>query len=394
MTGPLSGLRVLDLATLYAGPFAAMLLGDFGADVVKVEHPRGDPLRTHGYRKDGHGLWWKVLGRNKRAVTLDLSRLRGQELLIGLVRRADVLIENFRPNVMERWSLGYDRLSQANPGLVMLRTTGFGQTGPYSRRAGFGTIAEAMSGWAHCNGHPDGPPTLPPFGLADASAGLAGALGVMLALHSRAATGRGQVIDVALIEPLMMMLGAQPTIFDQLGIVPERTGNRSRNSAPRNVYRTKDGRWVALAASAQTVAERVMRLIGHGEVVDEPWFKIAGERAARADQLDQLVGDWIGAHDCSDVIREFEAAEAAITPVYDVSDVMADPQYQALGSIVTIDDQDLGPIKMQNVMFRLLDTPGQVRFSGRRLGQDNVEVLGELGLARAEVEVLHREGVI
>jgi len=295
---------------------------------------------------------------------------------------------------MERWNLGYDKLSVANPGLVMLRVTGFGQSGPYSRRAGFGTIAECMSGWAHCNGYPDGPPTLPPFGLADASAGLAGALGVMFALHSRSATGRGQVIDVALIEPLMTMLGAQPTIFDQLGIVQQRLGNRSPNSAPRNVYRTKDGRWVALAASAQTVAERVMRLIGHAETIEEPWFKIAGERAARADLLDRLVGEWIGSRDCSDVIREFEAAEAAITPIYDVSQVMSDPQYQALGSIVTVEDQDLGPLKMQNVMFRMLDTPGMVRFSGRHLGQDNTEVFGELGVGRSELEELRREGVV
>lgn len=378
--GPLSGLRVLDLATIFAGPLAAMLLGDYGADVIKVEHPRGDPLRTHGYQKAGHGLWWKMLSRNKRAITLDLSKLEGQEIMRDLAARADVLIENFRPGVMERWNLGYERLSESNPGLVMLRTTGFGQFGPYAIRPGFGTLAESMSGFAAMTGEAGSPPTLPPFGLADGIAGLAGAFAVMNALYHRDARGgRGQVIDLAIIEPIVSVLGSQPTVYDQLGIVPERTGNRSPNNAPRNTYRTRDGRWIAISTSADSIAARVMELVGHPEVVKEPWFRTGFERAAHGEMLDEMVGTWIAHREYEDVISQFEAAGAAVAPIYNIRDAMADPQYAALGTFVTVDDEDLGPIKMQNVMFRMLGTPGRVRFSGRRLGQDNESVYRELG---------------
>ena len=230
---PLEGIRVLDLGTVYAAPISAMLLGDYGADVVKVEHPSGDSARTHGYSKDGHGLWWKVIARNKRTVTLNLSHPRGQELLKRLAADADVLIENFRPGVLERWGLGPDDLLAVNPQLVILRVTGFGQFGPYAHRRAFGTLAEAMSGLAHQTGQPDGPPTLPPFGLADGVAALAGALAVMVALYHRDATdGKGQVIDVSLLEPLLGILGPAPSAYDQLGIIPGRHGNRSANNAP------------------------------------------------------------------------------------------------------------------------------------------------------------------
>src|SRR5215831_9003438 len=251
----LEGVRVLDLATIYAGPFAAMLLGDFGADVIKIEHPRGDPMRGHGHARDGVGLWWKVVSRNKRAVTLDLGKPAGQDLLRSLVEQSDVLIENFRPGVMERWNLGYEDLRAVNPRLVMLRATGFGQFGPYANRPGFGTLAESMSGFAHLTGQPDGPPTLPPFGLADGIAGLAGAVAVMTALYHRDARGgEGQMIDLAIIEPILLVLGAQPTIYDQLGLILQRMGNRSGNNAPRNTYRTRDGRWVAVSTSADSIA--------------------------------------------------------------------------------------------------------------------------------------------
>ena len=292
---PLSGIRVIDLATIYAGPLSATLLGDFGADVVKVEHPRGDPLRGHGPSKDGHGLWWKVVGRNKRAIILDLSTPEGRDVLLGLSASADVVIESFRPGVLERWGLGYEELSSSNPGLVLLRTTGFGQVGPYRDRPRFGTLAESMSGFASLTGEPNGPPTLPPFGLADGIAGIAGALAVMFALfHRDVRGGHGQVIDLAIVEPIMMLLGAQPTIYDQLGHIQRRTGNRSVNNAPRNIYITSDGRWVAVSTSAGTIAERVMRLVGHPEVIQESWFRTGAGRAEHADKLDGLVGAWIG----------------------------------------------------------------------------------------------------
>ena len=393
---PLTGIRVLDVSTLFAGPMAATLLADFGADVVKVEHPRGDPLRTHGRVKDGHGLWWKMLARNKWTVTIDLSVLDGRELLRGLAREADVLIENFRPRVMERWGLGYEALSDGNPGLVMLRTTGFGQFGPYADRRGFGTLAESMSGFAALTGEPDGPPTLPPAALADGIAGITGAYAVMLALYHRDARGgRGQVIDLAIIEPILTVLGAQPTTYDQLGVVATRTGNRSPNTAPRNTYRTRDGRWVAVSASTTPVAERVLRLVGRPDLVEEPWFASGVARAEHGDELDGAVASWIASRDFEEVMRRFEEAGAAVAPIHDARDVLEDPQYRALGSMVTLDDEDLGRLRIQNVLFRMLETPGRVRFAGRRLGQDTRRILGErLGLSESRLDELAARGVI
>lgn len=394
--GPLTGLRVIDLATIYAGPMAATMLGDFGADVIKVEHPRGDPARTHGYQKDGHGLWWKVLSRNKRTVTADLGHEEGRELVLELVKTADVLIENFRPGVLEKWNLGPDELHWVNPRLVILRLTGFGQTGPYAQRRAFGTLIEAMSGFAHMTGTPDGPPTLPPFGLADGVAGMAGAYAVMCALRQRDSNGgNGQVIDLSLLEPLLMVLGPGPTAFDQLGVVPGRHGNRSQNSAPRNTYRTRDKRWVAISCSSQTVAERVMRLVGHPEVIEEPWFASAGQRVQHADVLDEYVGSWIAAHDVEHVVAEFERVGAALAPINTVAELMADPHVNEREVVTTVQDEDLGPLRMQNVVFRLSESPGGVRFSGRRIGQDNDAVYrDELGLTEEHLRRLHEDGVV
>ncbi|MDG9691804.1 CoA transferase [Streptomyces sp. DH17] len=392
---PLTGLRVLDLATLFAGPLAATMLGDFGAEVIKVEHPRRpDPSRGHGPSKDGIGLWWKVLGRNKRTITLDLSKPAGRATLLRLAATADVVVENFRPGTLEKWDLGWDELSAVNPRLVLTRVTGFGQFGPYARRPGFGTLAEAMSGFAAMTGEPDAPPTLPPFGLADSIAALATAYAVMTALAARDRTGEGQVVDMAIIEPILTVLGPQPTWYDQLGHVQPRTGNRSQNNAPRNTYRTADGTWVAVSTSAQSVAERVMRLVGRPELIEEPWFGSGADRARHADVLDAAVGDWIARHSRADVLAAFEKAEAAVAPVQDVRDVMADPQYRALDTVTTIDDPELGPLRMQNVLFRLSATPGAIRWAGRPHGADTEEVLTELGLAPADVKELREEGVV
>ncbi|GGQ37441.1 CaiB/BaiF CoA transferase family protein [Streptomyces mutabilis] len=392
---PLTGLRVLDLATLFAGPLAATVLGDFGAEVIKVEHPRRpDPSRGHGPSKDGIGLWWKVLGRNKRTITLDLSKPAGRATLLRLAATADVVVENFRPGTLEKWDLGWDELSAVNPRLVLTRVTGFGQFGPYARRPGFGTLAEAMSGFAAMTGEPDAPPTLPPFGLADSIAALATAYAVMTALAARDRTGEGQVVDMAIIEPILTVLGPQPTWYDQLGHVQPRTGNRSQNNAPRNTYRTADGTWVAVSTSAQSVAERVMRLVGRPELVDEPWFGSGADRARHADVLDAAVGDWIARHSRAHVLAAFEKAEAAVAPVQDVRDVMADPQYRALDTVTTVDDPELGPLRMQNVLFRLSATPGAIRWAGRPHGADTEEVLTELGLAPADVKELREEGVV
>jgi crotonobetainyl-CoA:carnitine CoA-transferase CaiB-like acyl-CoA transferase len=393
--GALGDLRILDVATLFAGPNAATVLGDFGADVIKVEHPsKPDPARSHGLSKDGHGLWWPMLARNKRTITLDLSRPEGRDVLLRLAAEADVLIENFRPGTLERWGLGYDRLSQANPGLVLTRVTGFGQLGPRAADPGYGTLAEAMSGFAHSTGQADGPPTLPPLALADNISALAAAVATLIALHARTRTGRGQVVDLAIIEPILSMLGPQITVFDQLGIITTRTGNRSENNAPRNTYRTADGHWVAIASSTNSVAERVMRLVGRGDLVDEPWFATGRGRAEHADLLDDAVGSWIAARSTDEVCSAFSEAQAALARVYDVSDVVLDPQYAALGSIATVDDPDLGPVRMPGLMFRLSATPGSIRHTGRPHGHDTDDVLREAGLTEEQIAALRERGVV
>ena len=393
--GPLHDIRVLDFSTVYAGPITAMLLADFGADVLKVELPSGDPARSHGWSVSGHGLWWKVIARNKEAMTLDVRTPEGREIMLRLVADADVLTENFRPGVLEGWNLGPDVLHAVNPGLVLLRTTGFGQDGPYARRRAFGSLAEAMTGFAHLTGQPDGPPTLPPFGLADGVAGITGAFAVLTALRARDADGRGQVIDLSLYEPLLGIMGPTPSAYDQLGVVPQRQGNRSRNSAPRNTYETRDGQWVAVSSASTSVAARVMRLVGHPELADAPWFGSARERVAHADELDAPVQAWIRARDLTDVCGAFEEAGAALFPVYDVAQLVADPQVRARDTVTTVDDEDLGPLRMQNVWFRLDRTPGRIRFAGRRLGQDTDAVLaGRLGYSAPEIAALRKAGVV
>lgn len=396
MSGPLEGLRVLDVSTVLAGPLACQVLGDFGAEVIKIEHPaRGDSMRGHGHSKDGHGLWWKMLSRNKRCIGLYLGDPDGAAIFLDLVRTADVVVENFRTGTLEKWGLGADVLREANPGLILVRVTGFGQTGPYARRAGFGTLAEAMSGFAAITGEPDGPPTLPPFGLADSIAGLAAANAVMMALYHRDARGgAGQVIDLSILEPITTVLGPQVITYDQLGILQTRTGNRSENNAPRNTYRTSDGTWVAISTSADSIARRVMELVGHPEVIDEAWFASGRGRAEHGDLLDTYVGDWIAARPRDEVVAAFEAAEAAIAPVYDAADLMADPHVIATDMVTTVPDDDLGPVRMQNVLFRMSETPGSIRHTGRALGADTDAVLDELGIDASHIAKLKERGIV
>lgn len=380
--GSLSGLRVLDVSTVLAGPLTCQILGDHGADVIKVEHPRGDSMRGHGRVKDGVPLWWKMIARNKRCVGLYLGDPEGADIFRRLAATADVVVESFRPGTLERWGLGFDVLQEINPGLVLVRISGFGQTGPYRERAGFGTLAEAMSGFAAITGEPDGPPTLPPFGLADSIAGLTAAGAALMALYHRDARGgAGQEIDVSILEPLVTVLGPQPIVYDQLGEIQERTGNRSVNNAPRNTYRTADGRWVAVSTSANSVAERVLRLVGRPELTEEPWFATGAGRAEHVDLLDEIVSEWVGARTRDQVIDAFTEAGAAIAPVYDVAELMADPQVVARDAITEVPDPDLGTVRMQNLPFRMSATPGGIRFTGRPLGADTDAILGgELGL--------------
>ncbi|GAA1933733.1 CaiB/BaiF CoA transferase family protein [Nocardioides hwasunensis] len=394
--GPLAGIRVLDVSTILAGPLACRILGDHGADVVKIEHPEaGDGMRGHGAAKDGQGLWWKEISRNKRTVALKLSAPDGAAVLLRLAATADVMVENFRPGTLERWGVGPEQLHAVNPGLVLVRVTGFGQTGPYASRAGFGTLAEAMSGFAHLTGDADRPPTLPAFGLADSIAGIAAASAASMALFARERNGgRGEVIDLNLLEPIMTAVGPGPMTYDQLGIVGTRHGNRSTNNAPRNTYQTSDGRWLAVSTSAQRIAERVMHLVGHPEVVDETWFAAGSTRAEHADELDAHVGGWIAARTADEVTRAFEEAGAAIAPVYDARDLVEDQHVRETGILTTAEDVDFGDLLMHNVMWRAQHAPGRIRFTGRPLGADTDVVLAELGLDDDERARLRAEGVV
>lgn len=399
MTPPLEGLRVLDTSTVLAGPLCAQILGDYGADVIKIEHPsRGDSMRGHGHSKNGQGLWWKMLSRNKRTVGLYLGDPDGAEIFRKLADTVDVLVENFRPGTLERWGVGPEELHKTNPGLVIVRITGFGQTGPYSHRPGFGTLAEAMSGFAAITGEPDGPPTLPPFGLADSIAALAAASAVMMALYHRDARAQGgkegQVIDMSILEPIITALGPQIITFDQLGIVQQRTGNRSENNAPRNTYQTKDEKWVAISTSADAIAERVMKLVGHPEVIDEPWFRSGRGRAEHVDLLDKYVADWISDRTRDEVLDAFESADTAIAPVYDAADLIDDPHVQATEIVTSVEDPDLGPVRMQNLLFRMSKTPGRIRHTGRELGADTDQVLAEVGVPQERIAELKGRGVL
>jgi len=379
--GPLTGLRVIDASTILAGPLCCQILGDQGAEVIKVEHPvAGDGMRGHGPSKDGVPLWWKEISRNKRTIGLSLSVPEGAQLFLELAKTADVVVENFRPGTLERWGVGPEKLHEINPRLVIVRITGFGQKGPYAARPGFGTLAEAMSGFAHLTGEADGPPTLPAFGLADSICGIAASSATMMALWARERTGKGEVVDMNLLEPIMTAVGPHATVYDQLGVVGHRQGNRSGNNSPRNTYRCKDGGWVAISTSAQSIAERVMTLVGHPEVIAEPWFASGRQRAAHADLLDAYVGGWIAERTREEVMAEFERVGAAAAPVYDARDLVEDPHVTGTGMLTRVPDEDLGSVLMHNVMWRMPGAPGRVRFTGRSLGADTDEILRELGI--------------
>jgi crotonobetainyl-CoA:carnitine CoA-transferase CaiB-like acyl-CoA transferase len=360
--GPLVGLRVLDLATVIAGPGAARYLADFGADVLKIERPgHGDSTRTMGLPdpRDGTSAYWKVVGRNKRCATVDLKSDEGRECVLRLAGDAHVVIENFRPGVLERLGLGPDALLARNPRLVVLRVTAFGQAGPYAGRPGFATLAEAMSGFAAINGEADGGPLLPPIALTDEVTALAGAFAVMAALHA----GVGQVVDVSLLDSLLQCMGPLPAAYGMTGFRQERAGSSLPYSVPRGTWRCGDGRWVAISASAESVGRRVMELIGLGGRDDLDSF---GGRIAARDEIDAHIAAFCAARTVDEVVAAFDAAHAAAAPVYDMADVFADPQVAARDGIVEADG-----VPMQGLLARFSATPGAVRWAGRPLGADN-----------------------
>ncbi|OBJ84221.1 CaiB/BaiF CoA transferase family protein [Mycobacterium asiaticum] len=393
----LDGLRVLDLATLAAAPLVATYLGEFGADVIKVEQPRyGDPIRSWGNQRDGVGLMWKSISRNKRSITLDMRCAEGQELVRRLVQHADVAIFNTRPQTLRKWGLDYESLRAVNERIIVLHITGYGLTGPKSERPGFGTLGEAMSGFAHLTGQAGGPPTLPPFMLADGVASLNAAYAVLMALYRRDVhAASGQLIDVNLIDPLARLLEQALLGYDQLGLVPTRSGNRWDISAPRNTYRTADGRWLAMSGSSPALALRVFRAIGRDDLADHADFSDPQRRLARAGEIDAVVADWVAARSLSDAMAILEAHDVAAAPVYDITDLVRDAQLAHRGVFVTVADDELGPMTVQAPVPRFSAAEATIDHLGPKLGQHNAEVYGELlGLSVNDIDDLHARGVV
>jgi crotonobetainyl-CoA:carnitine CoA-transferase CaiB-like acyl-CoA transferase len=395
-TGPLAGLTVVDLSTIISGGTATSMLADLGALVIKVEHPRGgDPLRSWGPFISGQSVWWKVVSRNKKSVTLNLSEPRGRHLLTDLAKRADVLVENFRPGTMERWGLAPEALLEQHPRLVILRISGFGQTGPFRHRAGFGTVAEAMSGIVAVSGFPDSPPLLPPMPLADEVAGLTGALSVLAAIHHRAASNRGQVIDVSLYEPLFRLLIPHVTQYTSLGLLAQRTGNYFSDAAPRNLYRSGDGTWIALSATSQRVFERLAAAIGRPDLLEDERFKDNTGRVRHREELDAILSEWMAARSEQAILERLGVSGAVAGPVYDVPRILNDPHYAERQDVIAVRDPDLGDLQMVGVVPKFSATPGAVTHPGPRLGEHNREIYGDwLGLDDTALARLAEEGVV
>lgn len=392
--GPLAGVRVLDLSRLVAGNMLSLQLADFGAEVIKIEHPgKGDPLRH--WRDDGVASYWKVYGRNKKSLTLNLREAEAIDIVLRLAEGAQVLVENFRPGRLEAMGLAPETLSQRNPALVVVRVSGWGQTGPYRERPGFGSLVEAMSGFASRNGFPDRAPVLPPLALADMIAGLYGAMATMIALREvEAKGGEGQVVDLSLYEPILSVLGPEALALKVTGKPKERLGSGSNTSSPRNVYATRDGKWIALSASIQSMAERVFRVIGRDDMIEDPRFRTNPDRVAHRDEVDAALGGWIAERDQADVLEIFEKAEVTASGIYDIADILADPHVKERQVIVELPDDDLGTAPMHNIVPRLGRTPGTFRLPAPALGEHNEALLAELGIAAEALAGLKERGVI
>jgi crotonobetainyl-CoA:carnitine CoA-transferase CaiB-like acyl-CoA transferase len=391
---PLDGVRVIDMSRLVSGNMVSLQLADFGAEVLKIEDPkRGDPLRA--WQTNGVSVHWKVYSRNKKSVALSLREARGRELFLDLIATSQVLIENFRPGTLEAMGLGPEILHRCNSGLVIVRVSGWGQDGPYRDRPGFGTLVESMSGYAARTGFPDREPALPPTALADMVAGLYGAMSVLVALrHREVGGGAGQIIDLPLLDPLFSFIATEAAIYRLTRTVRERTGSRSETTSPRNVFRTKDGRYIGISASIQAMAERLFRAIDREDMVTDPRFRTNSDRVRNAEACERPIVAFIGARTLDENMEVFERAEVTAAPVYDIDQFMADPHVIAREILVDLPDDELGRLPMHNVIPRLSDTPGRLRRPAPALGEHTAEILGSLGLACAEIEGLAREGII
>lgn len=377
-SGPLAGTRVLDLSRLVAGNMLSLQLADFGADVVKIEPPSGDPLRE--WKEEGHVLYWKTYARNKRSVALDLREASGRAGLWALIATADVLIENYRPGTLEKMGFGPDALLAANSRLIVTRISGFGQTGPYADLPGFGTLVEAMSGFAHRTGFADREPVLPPLALADMIAGLQGAFAVVTALLARGPDGSGQVIDLSLLEPIFSTLGPEPAIHALTGSVKSRVGSASNTSSPRNVYRCRDGHYVALSGSTPAAARKIFDTIGRPDMNDDPRFSSNSERLRHRDLVDEAVGVWFATRTRTEALAVMRAAGATAGPVYSIADIVGDPHFKEREVIVSVRDADFGALPMHGISPKFSNTPGSLRRPAPELGADTEELLTEAGL--------------
>ena len=392
--GPLHGVRVLDLSRLMAGNMLSLQLADFGAEVIKMEPPGvGDTLRH--WQEKGLSVWWKVYARNKKSVTLNPRHKRGVELLTRLVPGAQIMIESFRPGVLETMGLDPETLWKINPKLVIVRISGWGQSGPYSQRPGFGTLVEGMSGFAAKNGFPDKPPALPNLGLADMVAGLNGVSATLIALReAEKDQGRGQVVDVSLLEPLVSILGPDAALHKLTGEVQPRMGNRTSITAPRNAYATADGKWLGLSASTQRMSERLLEAIGRPDMNEDPRFRTSADRIANVEPLDEAIGAFIATRTLADNLAFFEAAEVTVGPIYDASELPQDVHVRERAILVELPDADLGRLPMHNVTPRLSRSPGAIRTPAPSVGQHNAEIYGNLGLDAQTLAELSEEGTI
>ncbi len=385
--GPLRGYQVLDLSRLVAGNMLSLQLGDFGADVIKIEPPSGDPLRD--WRDEGKSLHWKTYGRNKRSVVLNLRRDADMQALWTLVEHSDVLIENYRPGTLEKMGLAPERLLERNPDLIIVRISGFGQTGPYAQLPGFGTLVEAMSGFAARTGFPDREPVLPPLALADMIAGIYGASAVSMALLARErGDARGQVIDLSLLEPIFSVLGPEAAIFKTTGKVKQRVGSASNTTSPRNVYACADGKYVALSGSTQTVAQRIFEIIGRPDMIKDPRFATNSDRVKNRALVDEAVGAWFIQHTRDEALRIMREAGATVGPVYDIADAVDDPHFQEREVFLDVEDPDYGQLPMHNILPRMSQTPGVWRRPAPYLGQHTEEVLSAAGLPREQIDAI------
>jgi len=392
--GPLDGITVLDLSRLVAGNMVSLQLADFGAEVIKIEDPeKGDPLRA--WQVAGKSLFWKVYSRNKKSVALDLRNPRARELLLALVERSHVLIENYRPGTLERMGLGPTVLQTKNPKLIIVRVSGWGQTGPYAQKPGFGTLVEGMSGFAAKTGFADREPVLPPTALADMIAGLYGANATMIALREiEVKGGKGQVIDLALLESMHSVLGADAAAYRLAGQIPKRTGSRSNVTSPRNVFKTRDHRWVSLSGSMQSMAERLYRAVGRPDMTKDERFATNAARLAHVEEAERPIREFIAARDLADCLAVFEAAEVTVAPVYDIDQFVADEHVRGREIVLDMDDDEVGAVTMHNVIPRLSATPGALRLPAPKLGEHTAEILSRVGVDANELKDLREKKIV